>query len=842
MFGLVPSLVGLASVQLACAVSPQTYTWKNVKIGGGGGFVPDIVFNPKEKGLAYARTDIGGAYKLNSDDTWTPLLDFASDSTWNYWGVDALATDPVTPANLYLATGMYTNSWDPNDGQIMISKDYGSTWTTSKLPFKVGGNMPGRGVGERLVVDPNKNSILFFGARSGHGLWKSTDSGVTWTQVTTLPNKGTYVPDASDTSGYNSDPIGVAWVTFDSTSGSSGTATPRIFVGVVSNGTDNVFVSNDSGSTWSAIAGQQTTFFPHKGALSPSEKSLYISYSDGAGPYDGTNGAVYKYNITSGALTNITPVSGSDLYFGFGGVAVDLQKPGTVMVAALNSWWPDGQIFRSTDGGATWSPLWAWASSGYPNIDKFYAFDDTLAPWIGPDATTTELGTLQIGWMMEGLSIDPFDSNHWLYGTGETILGGHDLLNWDSKHNVTLKSLADGIEEESVQALLSPPTGPILISAVGDDGGFVHTDLSKAPAQEFQNPVWATTADIDYAGNNPTDIVRVGTATDGSSLQVAVSTDSGNTWNQDYGIATGVALAKVAYSANADTILVRTQAGDIQRSQYQSSFSTVSSLPSGSVFASDKLDNSIFYGASGAKFYVSTDGGATFTAKGALGSSTAPVKIVVNPAQTGDVWVSTDKGLFHSTDTGVTFTAISGISQAWGLGLGKAASTGGYPAIFVAANLGSVGYFRSDDEGLNWVQINDAAHGFGSAAANVVAGDPRIYGRVYIGTNGRGIFYGDASGSAPSPTATTSLAASSTKAATTTSKAATTTQAATTTTSKAASSTTTKASSTTTSSASTATQSAYGQCGGTGWTGATACVSGYKCTVQNAFYSQCVPA
>ncbi|KZV75593.1 carbohydrate-binding module family 1 protein [Peniophora sp. CONT] len=847
MFGLASSLVGLSAVQLACAVSSQTYTWKNVKIGGGGGFVPDILFNPKEKGLAYARTDIGGAYKLNSDDSWTPLLDFAGDSTWNYWGVDAIATDPVTPSNLYLATGMYTNSWDPNNGQIMISKDYGSTWTTSKLPFKVGGNMPGRGVGERLVVDPNKNSILFFGARSGHGLWKSTDSGVTWTQVTSLPNKGTFVPDASDTSGYNSDPIGVAWVTFDSTSGSSGSATPRVFVGVVSNGTDNVFVSNDAGSTWSAIAGQQTTFLPHKGVLSPSEKSLYISYSDGAGPYDGTNGAVYKYNITAGSLTNITPVSGSDLYFGFGGIAVDLQRPGTVMVAALNSWWPDGQIFRSTDGGATWSPLWAWASSGYPNIDKFYKFDDTLAPWIGPDATTTELGTLQIGWMMEGLSIDPFDSNHWLYGTGETILGGHDLLNWDSTHNVTLKSLADGIEEESVQALVSPPTGPILLSAVGDDAGFVHTDLTKAPTQEFQNPNWATTADIDYAGNNPTDFVRVGTGTDGTSLQVAVSTDSGNTWNQDYGIATGVALSKVAYSANADTILVRTQAGDIQRSQFQSSFTTVSSLPSGSVIASDKLNNAIFYGASGANFYVSTDGGSTFTVKSTLGSSTAPVKIVVNPAQTGDVWVSTDKGLFHSTDTGASFTAISGISQAWGIGLGKAATTGGYPAIFAAANLGSVGYFRSDDEGLNWVQINDAAHGFGSAAANVVAGDPRIYGRVYIGTNGRGIFYGDASGSAPSPTATTSLAASSTTkvASSTTTKVATSTtsKAATTSvTSKATSSATTKASSTTTSSATAATQSAYGQCGGVGWSGATACTSGFKCSVQNAYYSQCIPS
>jgi hypothetical protein len=27
----------------------QSYTWKNVKIGGGGGFVPGIVFNPSEK-------------------------------------------------------------------------------------------------------------------------------------------------------------------------------------------------------------------------------------------------------------------------------------------------------------------------------------------------------------------------------------------------------------------------------------------------------------------------------------------------------------------------------------------------------------------------------------------------------------------------------------------------------------------------------------------------------------------------------------------------------------------------------------------------------------------------
>jgi hypothetical protein len=44
-----------------------------------------------------------------------------------------------------------------------------------------------------------------------------------------LTRIGTYFQDASST--YTSDPVGIAWVTFDSTSGSKGSPTPRIFVG-----------------------------------------------------------------------------------------------------------------------------------------------------------------------------------------------------------------------------------------------------------------------------------------------------------------------------------------------------------------------------------------------------------------------------------------------------------------------------------------------------------------------------------------------------------------------------------------------------------------------------------
>lgn len=61
---------------LATVAAPVTAaTWKNVNIGGGGGFVPGVVFHPTTNGVAYARTDIGGLYRLNADDSWTPLTD-----------------------------------------------------------------------------------------------------------------------------------------------------------------------------------------------------------------------------------------------------------------------------------------------------------------------------------------------------------------------------------------------------------------------------------------------------------------------------------------------------------------------------------------------------------------------------------------------------------------------------------------------------------------------------------------------------------------------------------------------------------------------------------------------
>ena len=56
-------LVGISfssNGSISAAYTTDSYTWNNVKIGGGG-FVTGVVYNPVENGLLFARTDVGGA-------------------------------------------------------------------------------------------------------------------------------------------------------------------------------------------------------------------------------------------------------------------------------------------------------------------------------------------------------------------------------------------------------------------------------------------------------------------------------------------------------------------------------------------------------------------------------------------------------------------------------------------------------------------------------------------------------------------------------------------------------------------------------------------------------------
>ncbi|MFI0964961.1 cellulose binding domain-containing protein [Streptomyces sp. NPDC021080] len=738
----------LAASTPTTTVAADTYTWKNARIDGGG-FVPGIVFNRSEKNLAYARTDIGGAYRwVQATKSWTPLLDSVGWNEWGHTGVVSLASDSVDPDKVYAAVGTYTNGWDPTNGAVLRSADRGASWQKTDLPFKLGGNMPGRGMGERLAVDPNRNSVLYLGAPSGKGLWRSTDSGVSWSQVTAFPNPGNYVQDSTDTSGYASDNQGVVWVTFDESTGTRGSATQTVYVGVADK--DNaVYRSTDGGATWSRLAGQPTGYLAHKGVLDAVNGYLYLAYSDKGGPYDGGKGRLWRYATKTGTWTDISPVAEADTYYGFSGLTVDRQHPGTVMATGYSSWWPDTQIFRSTDSGGTWTKAWDYTS--YPNRSNRYTTDVSSVPWLtfGANPSPPEQ-TPKLGWMTEGLEIDPFDSARMMYGTGATIYGTENLTNWDSGSQFTVKPMVQGLEETAVNDLASPPSGAPLLSALGDIGGFRHTDLTKVPSMMYTSPNLTTTTSLDYAETDPNTVVRVGNLDSGP--HIGFSTDNGANWfagSDPSGVTGGGTVA--AASDGGRFVWSPAGTGVQYTTGFGTSWSASSGIPAGAIVESDRVDPKTFYGFKSGKFYVSSDGGATFTASAAGNLPTGDsVRFKALPGTKGDVWLAGGAsdgayGLWHSTDGGAAFTRLSNVDQADTIGFGKAATGASYQTLYTSAKIGGVrGIFRSTDKGASWTRINDDAHQWGWTGA-AITGDPRIYGRVYVATNGRGIVYGDTS-------------------------------------------------------------------------------------------------
>lgn len=164
---------------------------------------------------------------------------------------------------------------------------------------------------------------------------------------------------------------------------------------------------------------------------------------------------------------------------------------------------------------------------------------------------------------------------------------------------------------------------------------------------------------------------------------------------------------------------------------------------------SDRVNPNKFYGFAAGKIYVSVNGGATFTASSATGlpvEGNADLDAV--PGVEGELWFAGGSeeagpyGLWHSTDSGATFTKLANVEEADSIGFGKAAPGQNVVALYTVAQIdGTRGFFRSDDGGANWVRINDDQHQY--ARVTTITGDPRLYGRVYLGTNGRGILYAD---------------------------------------------------------------------------------------------------
>ncbi|MFF7446851.1 MULTISPECIES: 1,4-beta-glucanase [unclassified Streptomyces] len=702
----------------AAETAASSYRWRNVFIGGTG-FVTGVLFHPTVRGLAYARTDIGGAYRWDSKaSAWVPLTDHLGWDDWNLLGVEAIAVDPAHPNRVYLALGTYAQSWAGN-GAVLRSEDRGATWTRTDLTVKLGANEDGRGCGERLLVDPRDSDTLWLGTRHD-GLLRSTDRGATWAAAAGFPG----TPSAS---GQGVTLLVAAGRTLYAGWGDSDGATANLY-------------RTTDGTRWEAVPGQPSgtaAKVPIRAAYDKNTRELYVTYANAPGPNGQSDGSVHKLCTTNGKWTEVTPVKsggttsdGSSDTFGYGGVAVDARRPGTLVVSTNNRWADIDTVFRSTDGGRHWTSLKDTA-----------VLDVSETPYLawGNDKP-------KFGWWIQALALDPYDSRHVVYGTGATLYGTRDLKHWAPQIR--------GLEETSVRQLISPPVGQAhLISGLGDIGVMYHERLTASPSRGMAtNPVFGTATGLAQAALKPAYVVRTGWGDHGNG---AYSRDGGRTWAP---FASQPSLAKDApgpIATNADGSVLLWVFVHWDGSTYPAhrsadngaTWSEVPSFPKGATPVADPADPTLFYAfdtATGTLF-ASTDSGLTFTARATgLPSGDSQFELVAAPGRSGDLWLSVKgNGLHRSTDGGATFAKVAGCEASYTLGFGKAAKGADYPAIYMVGSTGTVtAVHRSDDQARSWVRINDDRHQWGWTG-EVITGDPRVYGRVYLGTNGRGIQYGE---------------------------------------------------------------------------------------------------
>ncbi|MFQ3579328.1 MAG: hypothetical protein SNJ71_04210, partial [Bacteroidales bacterium] len=161
---------------------------------------------------------------------------------------------------------------------------------------------------------------------------------------------------------------------------------------------------------------------------------------------------------------------------------------------------------------------------------------------------------------------------------------------------------------------------------------------------------------------------------------------------------------------------------------------------------SDRVNSSVFYAAkaSTGEFFISTNGGVSFMPTIGTFPATSAVDILPVFGKEGCVWIAArEKGLFYTSNGGTTITKINSVISAQRVAVGKAKQANNDPTVFVYGKIGEyTGLFKSDDGGQTWIKINNKLQEY-SRNYTAMCGDPKIYGRLYIGIHGRGIMYGD---------------------------------------------------------------------------------------------------
>jgi uncharacterized repeat protein (TIGR01451 family) len=314
----------------ALAVDPSDTTGQTVYLGGAAGGV-------------WKTTD-GGAH-------WTPLTDNQPSLA-----VGSIAIDPNNHNTIYAGTGEENFNIDAYAGAgILKSTDGGNTWTQLGAAQFAGPQTSAGGakVGA-IAVQPGNSSIVlaavtYVDGGAAGGIYRSTDAGAHWTQV----------------SGGANSPVGAAGtaVVFEPTSVAGTTAIVYAAMGdAFGDAANGIYKSTDSGQTWTKLSGGLPTsnlgriVLGYAPSTSGSGATLYAAIADSSSSSANLLGFFVTTNGGTGwTQKGATPKFCNAQCFFDMAVAVHPTNPNFVVVGGSAYTDNSTTLFKSTDGGSTWS-------------------------------------------------------------------------------------------------------------------------------------------------------------------------------------------------------------------------------------------------------------------------------------------------------------------------------------------------------------------------------------------------------------------------------------------------------------------------------------------------------
>lgn len=241
------------------------------------GRVNSVAYDTQNPGTYYLASAGGGVWKtVDSGTDWTPLSD-----SWQSINTSVVTLDPANTKIIYVGTGDYDGSNGVGGFGVMKSTDGGLTWTNVAAAI-------GQASVSALVVDPDNTSIVTLTSGRGNDpgcVWRSTDGGATWAKA--IDTSSAPLPSAN-------------WS--DLVIGAKNGLGQRNYFACASSGSgDLLYRSSDQGATWTKITAPAASSdsLPRLAASKYFSNTLYFGSSNDYKIYKSTDNGNGWFDVTN---------------------------------------------------------------------------------------------------------------------------------------------------------------------------------------------------------------------------------------------------------------------------------------------------------------------------------------------------------------------------------------------------------------------------------------------------------------------------------------------------------------------------------------------------------------